>query len=136
MGSNPTYPSSNALQAKSHPLVVGSNPTGRASIHSLRKKMKKLISFLKPKKQVPKNRILWNSRPKNDSDCGDIDEIVIHNATVHIEQMDEDCWWIGIYTADKSYWMGNFVVEDGKLTFSEQENHNIEWYQDKSHSGE
>ena len=79
------------------------------------------------------NRILWNVRGE------DIDEIVLHNVTVHVEQMDDRCWWIGIYTgseSDSPYWMGNFVADSrGRMRFVEQENFGIEWEQDKSHEG-
>ena len=54
------------------------------------------------------DRILWNRRPEG-RDPGDIDEIVLHGVTVHIEQMDDRCWWIGIYR-DGTYWMGNFTA--------------------------
>jgi hypothetical protein len=74
------------------------------------------------------DRILWNRR----SDDPDIDEIVIENATVHIEQMSDRCWWIGIYRGD-DYWMGNFTADSrGRMRFTEQENHGIEWEMDQS----
>ena len=50
------------------------------------------------KKNEPiRDRILWNRRPENARDCGDIDEIVMSNVSVHVEQMNDRCWWIGIY---------------------------------------
>lgn len=68
------------------------------------------------------NRILWNIRG------GDIDEIVISNCTVHVEQMDGRCWWIGITRADGGYWAGNFVADSrGRMTFTEQEREGFEW---------
>lgn len=76
------------------------------------------------------DRILWNERDK------DIDEIVLHNVTVHVEQMDDRCWWIGIYDPDDPdrYWMGNFVADSrGRMKFSEQENAGIEWDRDDTH---
>ena len=75
------------------------------------------------------DRILWNERDK------DIDEIVIHNATVHVEQMSDRCWWIGVFVdgVDR-YWMGNFVSDSrGHMRFVEQENAGIEWGSDRSH---
>jgi hypothetical protein len=45
------------------------------------------------------DRILWNRRPTGPRDTGDIDEIVVHDCTVHVEQMDERCWWIGVTKA-------------------------------------
>jgi hypothetical protein len=88
---------------------------------------------------VSGHRILWNERPSIPMrGLGDIDEIVIkHPATVHVEQMDDRCWWIGVYldeTAEGAYWMGNFVADSrGRMRFVEQENHNVEWAEDKSH---
>lgn len=75
------------------------------------------------------DRILWNRR----TDEPDIDEIVITNATVHVEQMDDRCWWIGISRGD-DYWTGNFIVDDqARMRFVEQENHGITWAADDSH---
>lgn len=86
----------------------------------------------------PRRRILWNRRPKNQADTGDIDEIVMADVMVHIEQMDTRCWWIALYTdpaqVDAPYWMGNFVADSrGRMRFIEQENHQIVWDQDKEH---
>ena len=78
------------------------------------------------------NRILWNKRGK------DIDEIVLHDVErVHIEQMDDRCWWIGVYLEGVArYWMGNFVADSrGHMRFVEQENAGIEWDQDASQLG-
>ena len=75
------------------------------------------------------NRILWNKRDE------DIDEVVLHDATVHVEQMNDRCWWIGIYLSDDRYWMGNFVADSrGRMRFVEQENEGIEWAEDRSHN--
>ena len=83
------------------------------------------------------HRILWNRRPTRGmrGDNGDIDEVVIsHPQTVHIEQMDGRCWWIGIYLANECYWMGNFVADSrGRMRFSEQENAGITWAHDATH---
>jgi hypothetical protein len=86
------------------------------------------------------DRILWNERPpaRTGGGGGDIDEIVLSGVDIHIEQMDDRCWWIGIYRdASKSgtpYWMGNFVADSrGRMRFVEQENAGIEWDDDKSH---
>lgn len=81
------------------------------------------------------DRILWNRRPTSDRDAGDIDEIVIHGATVHVEQMDARCWWIGVYVEGTDrYWMGNFTADSrGRMRFGEQENAGIVWAHDASH---
>jgi hypothetical protein len=79
------------------------------------------------------NRILWNRRP-DDRSGGDIDEIVLHDVTVHVEQMSDRCWWIGIYRpGDNEYWMGNFTCKKGRMRFSQQENAGIDWDRDDTH---
>lgn len=82
------------------------------------------------------HRILWNRRPTNPADCGDIDEIVIRNPqAVHVEQMDDRCWWIGIDMPDGTYWHGNFSCDSrGRMRFSEQENAGINFDPDHSHN--
>lgn len=76
------------------------------------------------------NRILWNERGK------DIDEIVLHDVTtVHVEQMTDRCWWIGVDKADGTYWAGNFVADSrGRMRFSEQES-DVAWERDDEHAG-
>lgn len=87
-----------------------------------------------PTPEAPRDRILWNRRPKNVSDTGDIDEIVAHNVTVHIEQMDDRCWWIGITWPDGSYWDGNFyATKKGKMTFGQQDYREGGWPTDEEH---
>ena len=74
------------------------------------------------------NRILWN-----DDEC--IDEIVLHDVTVHVEQMSDRCWWIGIYPKDHDRsWMGSFTCDSrGRMKFTEQENDGIEWEDERTH---
>lgn len=81
------------------------------------------------------NRILWNRRPTGIADDGDIDEMVVHDASIHIEQMGDRCWWIGIDLPDGGYWAGNFhATSRGKMTFSLQESFNgFTWDIDASH---
>lgn len=82
------------------------------------------------------NRILWNRRPTDPYDGGDIDEIVVHNVTVHIEQMDDRCWWIGIDLPDGTHWAGNFSADSrGRMSFWQQEYGGVEW-RDESHERE
>lgn len=88
-------------------------------------------------------RILWNRRPgqpdKGHVDRrGDIDEIVINPAaSVHIEQMDDRCWWVCINVDDERYWMGNFVADSrGRMRFVEQENAGIVWDLDQTHEAD
>lgn len=82
-----------------------------------------------------RHRILWNRRPDGPADGGDIDEVVIRNAAaVHVEQMDDRCWWIGIDLPDGSRWMGNFSCDSrGRMTFSEQANEGVVFDVDDSH---
>ena len=78
-------------------------------------------------------RILWNRRPTGAHEGGDIDELVIEGK-VHVEQMHERCWWIAVYRDDDTYWMGNFSADSrGRMRFSEQENHGIDWDDDRTH---
>jgi len=74
------------------------------------------------------NRILWNERG------GEIDEVVISNCAVHIEQMSDNCWWIGITRSDGGYWAGNFHTKR-KMTFTEQEMDGFEWDDEDAHAG-
>ena len=77
------------------------------------------------------DRILWNSEGDND-----IDEVVLSGVDIHIEQMTDRCWWIGIYDPNDHdrYWMGNFVSDSkGRMGFMEQENSGIEWWRNDTH---
>ena len=75
------------------------------------------------------NRILWNERDE------DIDEIVVSDvAVVHVEQMDDRCWWIGITLANGGYWAGNFIANSrGVMKFTEQEMDDFDWDVDEAH---
>lgn len=83
------------------------------------------------------NRILWNERPVPGlmgRAGGDIDEIVVTDCTVHIEQMNDGCYWIGI-TKGGAEWMGNIYIDDDcvLLRFNQQENDGLVWERDDSH---
>ena len=75
------------------------------------------------------NRILWNQRGE------DIDEIVVSDvAVVHVEQMHDRCWWIGITRVDGGYWAGNFIADSrGRMRFVEQEHEGFHWERDQTH---
>lgn len=77
-------------------------------------------------KKLRRNRILWNRRGH------DIDEIVIHDATVHIEQMGDNCWWIGI-TSPRGYWAGNFSTKRAPMWFWEQDREGDIFDDDETH---
>jgi hypothetical protein len=51
-----------------------------------------------------------------------LDEIVAEGATIHLEQMNHDAWWMGINAGGK-YFHLNFGIRDGRLTvhLSDQE---------------
>jgi hypothetical protein len=73
------------------------------------------------------NRILWNN-------ATEIDEIVVSNPqTVHVEQLDDECWWIGITLADGETWHGTFNTYHGALTFTELDDAGIVWDRDETH---
>jgi hypothetical protein len=77
-----------------------------------------------------RNRILWNRRGR------DIDELVVSDiADVHVEQMDNRCWWIGITRVDGSYWSGNFICDSrGRMRFTEQgPPDGFQWDRDDTH---
>jgi hypothetical protein len=79
------------------------------------------------------NRILWNRRPASTYDPGDIDEVVLSGVDIHIEQMGDRCWWIGINRPDGTYWMGNFTADSrGRMRFGQQENNGIVWQRDET----
>ena len=84
------------------------------------------------------NRILWNHRPTGAEDPGDIDEIVLRDVrVVHVEQMSDRCWWIGIELAGGGSWDGNFVCDSrGRMRFGGQEQAGFEWDEDETHEPE
>ncbi len=43
-----------------------------------------------------------------------LDEIVASGATIHLEQMDHDAWWMGVEAGGK-YFHLNFALQDGRL---------------------
>jgi hypothetical protein len=79
------------------------------------------------------NRILWNWRD-NGVDVGCVDEVVLHDVdTVHVEQVTDAHWWIGIDKTDGTRWSGDFYIDaSGRLRFVEQES-TIKWESDASH---
>lgn len=86
------------------------------------------------------DRILWIERPPGHpgGGGGNIDEIVLTDvATVHVGQVTDRCWWIGIYRThdhDTPYWTGNFVADSrGRMRFVEREHGGIEWDVDDTH---
>ena len=64
-----------------------------------------------------------------------LDEIVASGASIHLEQMDHDAWWMGINAGGK-YFHLNFTLQDGQLRvhLSDQSDDGAEWEGD-SRSG-
>jgi len=63
-----------------------------------------------------------------------IDEIVVRDCTVHIEQMADNCYWIGIDkgAAEVSF---NLYTRTAAISFAEQDADGWTWDQDKEHGG-
>jgi hypothetical protein len=57
-----------------------------------------------------------------------LDEIVASGATIHLEQMDHDAWWMGIEGGGK-YFHLNFTLQGGQLHvhLSDQGDDDAEW---------
>jgi hypothetical protein len=57
-----------------------------------------------------------------------LDEIVGYGASLHLEQMDHDQWWMGIQAGGKDFHLW-FTVEDGRLCvrLSDQDDENAQW---------
>lgn len=57
-----------------------------------------------------------------------LDEIVASGATIHLEQMDHDAWWMGIQAGGK-YFHLNLTLQDGQLHvhLSDQGDDGAEW---------
>jgi hypothetical protein len=57
-----------------------------------------------------------------------LDEVVAADASLHLEQMAHDCWWMGIDAGGKHFHLW-FTLEDGKLCvrLSDQDDENAEW---------
>ena len=57
-----------------------------------------------------------------------LDEIVASGASIHLEQMDHDAWWMGINAGGK-YFHLNFTLQDGQLhvRLSDQNEEGAEW---------
>lgn len=82
------------------------------------------------------DRILWNRRPSDPRDTGNIDEIVVHNCTVHIEQMGDDNWSVMVTKGD-AFWCGLFQAEPRRrMRFGESFNEGLSWDRDDSHDTE
>ena len=61
-----------------------------------------------------------------------LDEIVAAGASVHLEQMSHDHWWMGLAAGGKCFHL-NFGVQDGRLLIrlSDQDEEEAEWEGDE-----
>jgi hypothetical protein len=61
-----------------------------------------------------------------------LDEIVASGASIHLEQMDHDAWWMGIEAGGK-YFHLNFTMQDRELHvhLSDQAEDGFEWEGDR-----
>jgi len=57
-----------------------------------------------------------------------LDEVVAHGAAIHLEQMSDDHWWMGLEAGGK-YFHLNFGIENGRLwvRLSDQGEESVEW---------
>ena len=57
-----------------------------------------------------------------------LDEVVAHGATIHLEQMSQDHWWMGLEAGGK-YFHLNFGAKEGRLWvhLSDQGEDYAEW---------
>lgn len=76
----------------------------------------------------PVDRILRN----NDGET--VDEVVVHDCTVHIEQMTDESYWIGIYKGDFAIAV-NFYSTAPIRCLVEDTDHpgRWQWGQDRTH---
>ena len=87
-----------------------------------------------PPARTTTNRILWNRRPKDGYDSGDVDEIVLQAEWLHVEQMDRACWNMIVDLPSGGQWIGNFTCDSrGNMKFSEQEQSGFVWDEDSTH---
>lgn len=78
------------------------------------------------------DRILWNRRPRHERDMGDIDEIVVHDCTVHIEQMGDEEWSVVVMKGE-TQWSGSFYSPHGAASFGQVDGGGMTWDRDDSH---
>lgn len=80
------------------------------------------------------NRILWNGEADREPERGrpTIDEFVIHDATIHLEQMSDQCYWIGIDTKDGKHLAVNVWARRAHIFCTEQES-DIAWDEVSTH---
>lgn len=123
-----------AWQAQWDPELTTQWPSTERGV--LRARRKSAVAAGLRLRRCGMNRILWNRRPVDEFDSGDIDEVVIRGCTVHIEQMGDRSYWVGIYLPNGSSFDGNFFIERPRrrprLRFGMQES-NVTWDRDESH---
>lgn len=75
------------------------------------------------------DRILYNAKPDIPK-FGKVDEIVVHDCLVHLEQMDDGHWYIGLYKEDGT--SCQIWINKGKLDFESD----IRWEEEERESTE
>ncbi len=78
------------------------------------------------------NRILRNHA----GEASPVDEVVAHGVTMHLEQMGDDAYWIGVYrpgSVDDELHI-DLMVEMGMLVVSVREE-SWAWDEDRTHLG-
>lgn len=82
----------------------------------------------------PIDRILRNS------DGQTVDEVVVHDCIVHLEQMSDEAYWIGVYKGDgvsRALAINLWVDDKGHLKCSVEDESDApgwRWDQDKTHA--
>lgn len=77
------------------------------------------------------HRILWNDRRSND-----IDEIVVRDCTVHVEELNDTTFYLGI-EKDGVVWTGEFSwdAKAKRIVFSQDFDGGIPFDRDECHEG-
>lgn len=94
---------------------------------------KSLLIEMQDVPDTSEDRILWNPGRE------EIDEIVCHNVTIHIEKLTNECWWMGVTSADGQCQLAvNFVArKKGTMTVTlEEDGGTWPWAQDEEHTSE
>ncbi len=77
------------------------------------------------------NRILRNAP----HDASPVDEVVAHDVTMHLEQMGDEAYWIGVYRPGTEDSLDiDLVVVKGKLVVTVREER-WTWERDETHPG-
>lgn len=73
-------------------------------------------------------RVLWHRGRDT------FDEIVVPNCTIHVEQMSDQCYWMGVYKGKRQSLHVNFTVKGRspiRATFYDDSDHRYPWKWDE-----